>query len=108
MNGHDRLHVSQEDILVLGDLETSLLARWRSVLHKIGDKDSEQTTEDQRLTAVLGMTIGHTRRLCARFATGIHLHRNEISHATWLELVSIETWLHEEGLRAPITSTQAP
>ena len=32
---------------------------------------------------------------------GIHLHRNKISHATRLELANIETWLHEEGLRAP-------
>ena len=82
---------------MLGDLETSLLARWRSVLHEIGDKDGEQTAEDQRLTAVLGMAIGHTRRLCTRFdneATGIHLHKNEISHATRLELASIETWIH--------------
>ena len=82
---------------MLGDLETSLLARWRSVPHEIGDKDGEQTAEGQRLTAVLGMVIGHTRRLCARFANeaiGTHLHRNEISHANRLELASIETWIH--------------
>ena len=49
------------------------------------------------------MAIGHTRRLCARFsneATGKQIHKNEISHATRLELASIETWIHEEGLQA--------
>ena len=104
MNGHNRLHVGREDISVLGDLETSLLNKWRSVLNEIGDKDDKLTAEDQCLMAILGMAIGHTRRLCACFinkATGIHLHRNKISHATRLELASIETWLHEEGLRAP-------
>ena len=104
MNGHNRLHVGREDISVLGDLETSLLNKWRSVLNEIGDKDGKLTAEDQCLMAILGMAIGHTRRLCACFinkATGIHLHRNKISHATRLELASIETWLHEEGLRAP-------
>ena len=67
MNNHDRLQASQEDISVLGNLETSLFARWRSVLHEIGGKNSEQAREDQRLTAALGMAIGHTRRLCAHF-----------------------------------------
>ena len=67
MNGHNRPLVVQENILVLGNLETSLLARWRSVLHEIGGKNSEQAREDQRLTAALGMAIGHTRRLCAHF-----------------------------------------
>ena len=65
MNNHDRLQASQEDISVLGNLETSLFARWRSVLHEIGDRDNEQTIEDQLLTAMLGMAIGHTRRLNA-------------------------------------------
>ena len=62
MNGHDGLHVSREDILVLGDLETSLLNKWRSVLNEIGDKDGKLTAEDQCLMAVLGMAIGHTRK----------------------------------------------
>ena len=43
-----------------------MLARWRSVLHEIGDRGGEKTIEDQRLTAVLGMAIGHTRRLHVR------------------------------------------
>ena len=91
----------------MGNLETSLLARWRSILHEIRDKDGEQTNEDQRLTAVLGIALGNTRRLYARSAckaTGIRLHEKKISHATWLELPSIKKWLHEEGLRALTTS----
>ena len=36
-------------------------------------------------------------------ATGIGLHGKKISHATWLELASIKTWLQEEGLRALTT-----
>ena len=59
MNAHNRLHASREDISVLGNLETSLLAQWRRVLHEIDDKDKEQTIDDQRLTAMLGMAIGH-------------------------------------------------
>ena len=62
MNGHNRLHVGREDISVLGDLETSLLNKWRSVLNEIGDKDGKLTAEDQCLMAVLGMAIGHTRK----------------------------------------------
>ena len=66
MNDRDRPHASPEDISTLVDLDTSLLARWRSVLHEIGDRGGEKTIEDQRLTAVLGMAIGHTRRLHVR------------------------------------------
>ena len=47
-----------------------------------------------------------TRRLCARFikeateALGVDQHRNELSHATGLELASIEMWIHEESSHA--------
>ena len=105
MNGHGRPRVGHETISVLGNLETSLLKRWRSVLHKIDDKDDEQTTEDRRLTAALGMAIGHTRRLCARFpneATSAYFQEHKPSHATRLELANIEAWLHEEGSRTPV------
>ena len=77
MNDHNRPQPSQEDISMLDDLDTSLLARWKDVLHEIGDRDGEQTIEDQHLTAVLGMAIGHTRRLHASFnseAPGTDLH----------------------------------
>ena len=110
MNGHDIHHVSRKDISVLGDLEASLLAQWKSVLHEVSDEEGEHRAEDQRLTAVLGMVIGHTRRLCARFikeateALGMDLHRNEKSHATRLELATIETWMKTH--RPPATSTQ--
>lgn len=55
---------------------------------------------------MLDMAIGHTRRLCAPFinkateALGIHLHRKDISHATRLDLASVETWIHEENSQA--------
>ena len=84
-----------------------LLPRWRSILHKISDKDCEQVAEGQCLTAVLGMAIGHTRRLCARFtneAMGIHLYRNEISHVTRLVLRHGST---KKAYKPPTTSTQA-
>ena len=49
MNSHERPRVGQGNVSVLGDLEASLLARWRSVLHEIGNENGEQTTEDQSL-----------------------------------------------------------
>ena len=82
MNNHNRPQPSQEDISMLDDLDTSLLARWKDVLHEIGDRDGEQTIEDQHLTAVLGMAIGHTRRLHASFnseAPGTDLHQKKLS-----------------------------
>ena len=85
MYDHNRPQPSQEDISMLGDLDTSLLARWKNVLHEIGDRDGEQTIEDQHLTAVLGMAIGHTRRLHARStneAPGTDLHQKILRHAT--------------------------
>ena len=75
----------------------------------MGDRDGEQTIEDQCLTAVLGMAIGHTRRLHARFtseAPGTNLHENKLCHATRLEAASIEIWPHNMGLRALTTSNQ--
>ena len=101
MNDHNRPQPSQEDISMLDDLDTSLLARWKDVLHEIGDRDGEQTIEDQHLTAVLGMAIGHTRRLHARFtseAPGMNLHQKQLRHATRLDAVSIKTWPHNMGL----------
>ena len=91
MNNHNRPQPSQEDTSMLGDLDTSLLARWKDVLHEIGDRDGKQTIEDQHLTAVLGMAIGHTRRLHARFtsgALGTDLNQKILSHATWLDPVN--------------------
>ena len=82
MNNHNRPKPSQEDISLLDDLDTSLLARWKDVLHEIGDREGEQTIEDQHLTAVLGMAIGHTRRLHASFnseAPGTDLHQKKLS-----------------------------
>ena len=87
MNDHNRPNQSQEDVSSIDDLDTSLLARWKDVLHEIGDRDGEQTTEDQHLTAVLGMAIGHTRRLHAHFtneAPGIDLHHKILLNATGL------------------------
>ena len=75
------------------------------MLHEIDGKDDEQTTEERRLTAALGMAIGHTRRLCARFpneATSAYFQEHKPSHATRLELANIEAWLNEEGLRTPV------
>ena len=109
MNDHNRPHDSQEDISMLGDLDTSLLARWKNVLHEIGDRDGEQTIEDQHLTAVLGMAIGHTRRLNAHFtseALGTNLHEKKLRHMTGLEAASIKIWPHNMGLRALTTSDQ--
>ena len=74
MNDHNRPQPSQEDISMLDDLDTSL--------HEIGDRDGEQTIEDQHLVAVLGMAIGHTRRLHASFnseAPGTDLHQKKLS-----------------------------
>ena len=102
MNGHDRPRVGHETIR---NLETSLLRQWRSVLHEINDKDDEQTTEDRRLTAALGMAIGHTRRLCACLPNGTtsaYSQGHKPSRATRLELANIQAWLHEEGLRTPV------
>ena len=85
INNHNKPKQSQEDISLLDDLDTFLLARWKDVLHEIGDRDGEQTTEDQHLTAVLGMAIGHTRRLHARStneAPGTDLHQKILRHAT--------------------------
>ena len=73
-------------------MEASVLARWRSVLHELSDENGEQRTEDQRLTAALGMAIGHIRRLCARFVnetTGAYLQGNKPSHATRLDMANI-------------------
>ena len=103
MNDHDRPHANREDISVSGNLKTSLLAQWRGVLHEISEKDGEQTIEDQRLTAMPGMAIGHTRRLHARFtseAPGTNLHEKKLRHVTRLEAASIKTWPHNMGLRA--------
>jgi hypothetical protein len=107
MNNHNRPHASQEDISMLGDLDTSLLARWKNVLHEIGDSDGEQTIEDQHLTAVLGMAIGHTRMLHERFtseAPGTNLHKKKLRLATRLDAASIKTWPHNMGLRTLTTS----
>ena len=82
--GCGRNHVSQKDISVLGDLRASLLAR---VLNEFSDEEGKHKAEDQCLTAVLGT---------------IHQggHRNELSHATRLELANIETGIHEENSQA--------
>ena len=71
----------------------------------MGDRDGEQTIEDQCLTAVLGMAIGHTRRLHARFtseAPGTNLHEKKLRHATRLETASIKTWPHNMGQNSKI------
>ena len=54
-------HISHQGISVLGGMEASLLTQWTNVLHVANVKDAKATTEDQCLTAVLGMAIGHTR-----------------------------------------------
>ena len=92
---------------MIDDLGTSLLAQWKDVLHEIGDRDGEQTTEDQHLTAVLGMAIGHTRRLHARFtneAPGTDLHRKILRHATWLDPAIRNNWPHHMGPQTLATS----
>ena len=107
MNDHNRPQPSQEDISMLDDLDTSLLARWKDVLHEIGDRDGEQTIEDQHLTAVLGMAIGHTRRLHASFnseAPGTDLHQNKLRHATRLDSASKNNWPHHMGPQTLATS----
>jgi hypothetical protein len=97
VNGYDRPHMGHETVQ---HLETSLVSQWRSVLHEINDENDEQTTEDRRFTAALGMAMGHTRRLCARLPNRISttLQGYKPSHATRLEVANIEAWLHEEGL----------
>ena len=67
MNCHDSGQTSRKELLVLGGLEASLLTCWKNVLHVASHKEGKAKTEDQRLTSVLGMAIGHTRRLRARF-----------------------------------------
>ena len=107
MNDHNRPQPSQEDISMLDDLDTSLLARWKDVLHEIGDRDGEQTIEDQHLTAVLGMAIGHTRRLHASFnseAPGTDLHQKKLRHATRLDSASKNNWPHHMGPQTLATS----
>ena len=61
MNLHNETRVSCKNILVLVRMETSLLARWKKVLHEATDNKGKAPMEDRRLTAVLGMAIGHTR-----------------------------------------------
>ena len=103
MNLHNETSVSCKNISVLVGMETSLLARWKNVLHEATDREGKASIEDRRLTAVLGMAIGHTRRLCARFieeATEMIVNRqidSELNHATELELACINTWIHEEN-----------
>ena len=101
VNGHNRPHVDHK---IVQHLEASLVSQWRCVLHDTDDEDVEQTTEDRRLTAALGMAIGHTRRLCARLPNEANetLHGYKPSHATGLEIANIEAWLHEEGLQIPV------
>jgi hypothetical protein len=111
MNNHNRPNQSHEEAFSLDDLDTSLLARWKDVLHEIGDRDGKQTTEDQHLTAVLGMAIGHTRRLHARFtneAPGTDLHQKILHHATRLDPASRNNWPHHMGLQtSPPPTTMA-
>ena len=103
VNGHNRPHVDHK---IVQHLEASLVSQWRCVLHDTDDEDIEQTSEDRRLTAALGMAIGHTRRLCARLPNEANgtLHGYKPSHATRLEIANIEAWLHEEGLQIPVDS----
>ena len=96
-------HISHQGIAVLGDMEASLLTQWTSVLHMADVTDSKATAEDQHLTATLGMAIGHTRRLCARFTkeaketdTPNRHTVTEPTRTTKLELASIKTWIHDE------------
>ena len=96
--------ISHQGIAVLGGMEASLLTQWMSVLHMADVKDSNATAEDQHLTATLGMAIGHTRRLCARFIkeaketdTPNRHTVTEPTRTTKLELASIKTWIHDEN-----------
>ena len=110
MNLHNETSVSCKNISVLVGMETSLLARWKNVLHEATDREGKASIEDRRLTAVLGMAIGHTRRLCARFieeATEMIVNRqidSELNHATKLELACINTWIHEENSQVNVAS----
>ena len=103
MNVRNDTRISRKNISVLGSMEASLLTRWENVLNVANDKEGKATIDDQRLTAVLGMAIGHTRRLCARFteeaveALGADRHTdNKPNHATKLELACLKTWIHKE------------
>ena len=107
MNDHNRPKQSKEDVSLLDDLDTSLFARWKDVLHEIGNRNGEQTTEDQHLSAVHGMAIGHARKLHARFtneAPGTDLRQKILGHATRLDPASRNNWPHHMGLQTLATT----